>query len=694
MKQSPSAPVGALRRNRLPPPIDGLSGSVAVGPPGDAALAELIEADGREQIEQGRAIELRRYLDAFPGLASRIVPLDAAVEVTLRSMRAYGSSPAEAARTLAGNYPELAEAIHDAAALADEIVRTSELGDRVEERPTRALPAEFGPPLREGRARYELLALLGRGSTGAVFRGVDRLLSDSGHDAMVAVKVLERTGTAWSRERFIEEATKARRVAHPNVVRVIDRGVTDEGEEFIVYEHEEGGDLHEYMESVGTKSHRWCVQVVIGIARGVQAAHSAGLVHCDLKPGNILMTKEGMPKVADFGVAVRRDPTAPAAAWGGGAERIGNVAFISPEQFRMKPGALVPRSDIYAIGGILFWMLTGRLPNGSSVEEVEHTHDPQSGRSRAPSVRAFRRGIDRDLDAICAKCLAPRPDERYESAAQLVEDLDAWSRFEPIKAAKPSSVRRTRLWVRRRPALASSLGVLGVLVVGSAAVFVYLQSAVSAAYAELLIREEKRQATVVRLKALINFMGPMLEDQSPWSFMPLVPHLDWAFGTDVLGDPAEDRPAWRDRIEIVRKMVVDARERHGPVSFQTAGLESTLAFWLLVEYRPDEAEQLLASNREAWRKLLPEDEVWHEWLGGLSACATIQRLSAASRTALTEAEMNEACGAARVMESVHATLASGPNETSFRRMIERTLGETYGPKLLDDPRRASKYVRR
>ena len=109
------------------------------------------------------------------------------------------------------------------------------------------------------------------------------------------------------------------------------------------------------------------------IARGVHAAHMAGLVHCDLKPNNVVLSVAGEPKVADFGIAIRATDPGPAVAAldeSGDDEPLGNLAFMSPEQFRMEPGALTIPSDVYALGGMLYWMVTGELPNGSTPEEI------------------------------------------------------------------------------------------------------------------------------------------------------------------------------------------------------------------------------------------------------------------------------------------------------------------------------------
>jgi serine/threonine protein kinase len=207
--------------------------------------------------------------------------------------------------------------------------------------------------------------LLGSGGSGDVYLAADRQLSEQGHEALVAIKVLAGDRGPWARQRLIDEATKARRVTHANVVRVLDRGVSDDDEDFVVYEHVAGGDLGEWLDRRPQRlSARDAASLMSRIARGVHAAHAAGLVHCDLKPGNVLMTAEGEPRVADFGIAVRADDEA--AQYSGDREQpIGNIAFIAPEQFRMQDGCFSIAADVYALGGMLYYLVTRATPQRS-----------------------------------------------------------------------------------------------------------------------------------------------------------------------------------------------------------------------------------------------------------------------------------------------------------------------------------------
>ncbi len=313
-------------------------------PASDAALADLIEVDGRVRIRLKRAVTLDRYLGAIPDLGDRPEPLDAAVDMALRALARAGRADERAVNDLAGRHPKLAEAIRDAAALNNAVWSTGSIRRYLTGSPIRKMPCDFGPRLDGGTHRYELRELLGEGAYGQVYMAIDGQLSEEGHPAFVSIKVLSAPGS--SRQQLIDEATKARRIDHPNVVRVLDRGVSEDDEDFLVYEYVKGGDLARWVRRHprGVPVDE-AVRIVALIARGVHAAHMAGLVHCDLKPNNIVMTAEGEPKVADFGVAVRAgtksdDSSVP----------LGNLAFMSPEQFRMEPGALTIPTDVYALG--------------------------------------------------------------------------------------------------------------------------------------------------------------------------------------------------------------------------------------------------------------------------------------------------------------------------------------------------------
>ena len=440
----------------------------------DDLLADAIEADGRHMVARGQHVTLERYLRSVPDLESRSVPLDAAIDVALRSaasMRGVQRPDVSDAEMVAGAYPRLRRAISDALSLDAGLMTTNQVhASPSRPEPLSGLPRDFGPLLVDGRERYTLTRLIGAGASGTVYSATDRHLSEPDRPAEVAIKVLaSRRADAWLSRRLTEEATKARRVDHPSVVRVLDRGGEQTEAPFIVYELVKGGDLQTWFEQQNKRVPiRRAVEVVTQISRGVQAAHAAGLVHSDLKPANVLLDESGRAKVADFGIAARLH-------WalqndGDGAEGIGpvgNMAFIAPEQFRGEPGCFSVPADVYAIGGILYALLTGEYPNGDTPAQVARNHgDPNTAAPfQPPAVRSRRPEVDRTIEAVCARALAPKPGDRHPSAAALADDLEAWLENRPIPWQRPSPAHVFRLWVKRRPAVAVSGSIAAALLV-------------------------------------------------------------------------------------------------------------------------------------------------------------------------------------------------------------------------------------
>ncbi|MBS0192158.1 MAG: serine/threonine-protein kinase [Phycisphaerales bacterium] len=388
-----------------------------------------------EKFGDGAALELGHFLEAIPDLGRRPVPLDAAIEVTLRSMRTRGENPDKACELLVARHPQLENAIRTAHALSGAMVDTTILAARQSSAGMLELPCDIGPKLASGHLRYRLHQVLGVGSQGAVYLGQDRSLSEPDSPAWVAVK---QVGTDWD----AEEASKARRVVHSNVVRVLDR-IRGPGSSWAaVFEYVRGGSLESERRKVaGRFPLRRAVEIVLGAARGLQAAHSAGLIHRDLKPANLLMGEDGEAKISDFGISHRVGETALEG-------RAGSLGFMSPQQYLGQPP--VVQDDVYALGGILYWLLTDLFPNGPTRQAAAEQLSRTDGIGPA-SVRQLRPEVDEDLDAICMRALHPNAESRYASADGLAADLRSWLASEPISWTSPGWARRYRLALRRSP---------------------------------------------------------------------------------------------------------------------------------------------------------------------------------------------------------------------------------------------------
>lgn len=671
----------------------------------DAELADLIEADGRLRLRLAKPVSLDRYLSAIPDLPTRPEPLDAAIDMSLRALAETGNADADVTATLISLYPNLEIAIREAAALNSAVWSTMTLQRHVTLSAIKELPCDFGPVMEDGVHRYELREALGEGAFGQVYLAVDRQLSEEGHPALVSIKVLTAGERApWTRAQLIDEATKARRIDHPNVARVLDRGVSDQDEDFIVYEFVEGGDL-------GRRIRRQqqplrileAVQLVAGMARGVHAAHMAGLVHCDLKPSNIVLTTEGDPKVTDFGIAIRADEqkTVPPER-AADLEPAGNLAFMSPEQCRMEPGSLTIPSDIYALGGILFWLLTGELPNGSTPEAIRKTHDPTEGRRWPPAPRSHRPEIDRDLEAVVQRAMAVQPEDRYASAAAVANDLEAWMRREPILWTRPSVFRRLALWSRRKPALAAATALILALFLTSGIVVRQFAAAVAQERLEKAVananleQEERYRAEFHRL--LKGFRAHVAQGREEGLITELLPQIwsvEWFYGPTVLGEGPGRLELWRQRVGIVRKLVMDARAVGRAHTLDTLLWESALGFWLMKigEYR--ETEPLLSQNYANWKAILGPDDPWLAHLQAIQASAVVIRLTDEQQLSGSAPNENrELLTAKATLERVDQMLKKDAPGSPIHILVLDHLLILYGPELLDQLDRHAEIAER
>jgi tetratricopeptide (TPR) repeat protein/tRNA A-37 threonylcarbamoyl transferase component Bud32 len=293
---------------------------------------------------------------------------------------------------------------------------------------------------------YDVQAMLGRGGMGVVYKARHLRLN-----RLVALKML-RAGAyarADERARFQREAEAVASLDHPNIVEIYDVG-DDEGFPFFTMELLEGGSLAQALSGTPQPA-RQAAALLNTLAEAVQVAHQAGIVHRDLKPGNILLTGAGTPKIADFGLA-RHFEGEPALTLSG--IRLGTPSFMAPEQVSGKAGTIGPATDIYALGAILYEMLTGRPPfRGETAAETERQviHEEPVSPSRLNTK------VPRDLETICLKSLSKEPQRRYANAAALADDLKRFAEGRPIRARPVSWVERFWRWYRRNPATAALL---------------------------------------------------------------------------------------------------------------------------------------------------------------------------------------------------------------------------------------------
>jgi formylglycine-generating enzyme required for sulfatase activity len=321
--------------------------------------------------------------------------------------------------------------------------------------------ATAGPPslARLSFADYEILDELGRGGMGVVYRARQKSLK-----RVVALKMILAGSHAspLSLARFRREAEAVARLNHPNVVGVHEIGEHD-GKPYLSLEYIEGGSLAARLDGNPIRP-RAAAELACTLAETVHFAHERGIVHRDLKPANILLTRDGKLKLTDFGLAkmIADDDIKTHSE-----ALLGTPNYMAPEQAISSHHDVGPATDVYAIGVILYQLLTGQCPfrGATMLETLEQVRlrDPLPPRKLQP-------GVPRDLETICLVCLAKEPARRYPTAKALAEDLGRFLADEPIVARPTPWWERFVKWSRRNPAAALAIGMavsLGILVVAA-----------------------------------------------------------------------------------------------------------------------------------------------------------------------------------------------------------------------------------
>ncbi|MEX0586440.1 MAG: serine/threonine-protein kinase, partial [Pirellulales bacterium] len=287
---------------------------------------------------------------------------------------------------------------------------------------------------------YDVTAVLGHGGMGVVYRARHVRLNRT-----VALKMLLSGAYASAQElaRFKGEAEAVASLRHANIVQVYDVGDFD-GRPYFTMEFIEGGSLAQKLAGTPQPASH-AAAMLAKLAGAVQAAHEGCVVHRDLKPANVLLDSDGTPKISDFGLARRCDDEAGLTVSG---TRLGTPSYMAPEQAMGKADAVGPSVDIYALGAMLYEMLTGRPP--FRAEAVAETQRQLISDEPVPPSRLNAK-VPRDLETICLKCLQKDPQRRYHTPAELSADLERFLRHEPIHARRAGRLERGARWIRRNP---------------------------------------------------------------------------------------------------------------------------------------------------------------------------------------------------------------------------------------------------
>jgi WD40 repeat protein len=495
----PSQRLASLWHQGQQPAVDEFLAQAEISDP--ALVTSVLRVDQRERRRLGQWIPAESYLNAFPAVRNdpeKAMDLVFA-EYMLREELGEAPTLAEYAR----RFPqyadqlklqvELHQAMEADAEPAQPATWNEERANRSASPRTQAQAgSEFDAISQPEIPGYELLDVVGWGGMGVVYRAWQQRLN-----RIVALKMVHAGAHASPHvlARFRVEAEAVARLQHPNIVQIHEVG-QHAGSPFLVLELVDGPSLARALGGTPQRAERAALMVE-ALARAVHSAHCQGVVHRDLTPANILLTADGTPKITDFGLAK--------IAFGGGelrtqtGELLGTPSYMAPEQAASRHDAITAATDVYALGAILYDMLTGRPPFAAE-SPLETLRQVTSDEPVPPS--RLRPKLPGDLETICLKCLRKEPGERYATASTLADDLERFLQRRPILARRSGAAERAWRWCRRNPAVASLLVCVAALLGGIA--IAASMAAARLKYERDLAQKNLRRAQIAERDALVK----------------------------------------------------------------------------------------------------------------------------------------------------------------------------------------------
>jgi serine/threonine-protein kinase len=456
------------QRSSEPPDLSAFlaeTGPLATGP-----LLAVVLFDQRTRWIKGCGRPAESYLRQLPNLSSDSEAAVAVVYNEFLLREEAGGNETEDAYVR--RFPQLQERLRTQfelhQALANGRPEVGALDETIDRSTAHSTPSE----LAQSVAGYEIMAVLGRGGMGVVYQARHLALN-----RIVALKMILAGSHAGpeQRARFRQEAEAVARLQHANIVQIYDVGEC-EGHSYLALEYVAGGTLAQKAASTPQQP-AWAARLIEALARAIHMAHLKGVIHRDLKPTNILLTPEGAAKITDFGLARYMDDDSSLTKTG---ILLGTPGYMAPEQASGNARHVGPAADIYALGAILYELLTGQPPfrGDTPFQTVDKvlTTEPTPPRRLQPK-------LPRDVETICMKCLQKRPEQRYATAEALADDLHRFLNDKSITARPVPRAEHVWRWCRRNPWVAGLSAAVFLLVltvaVGSSIGMIQLRSALN-----------------------------------------------------------------------------------------------------------------------------------------------------------------------------------------------------------------------
>lgn len=466
--------------------------------PDDELLLDLVHAECLLQRASGEFVATEDYMRRFPHLAiplKRLIDSDDALASEFQTRP--GSPPsfettAPGARLLAPSEDSQQTDPYATKIGSDPSEQETLVAADVHGRPLRDAPSPTGVSSSSSlSSRYRILSEVARGGMGVVYRAHDLQL-----DRVVALKLIRSGDLADGDEikRFAVEARAAAQLDHPGIVQVYEVGTLN-GQPFLTMAFVDGQSLWQAVKEAPLAPKR-AARIMQQAAEAVHYAHEHGVVHRDLKPQNILLTRDDQPKVTDFGLAKRQQGDSSLTETG---QALGTPSYMPPEQAQGKIKQVGPLADVYSLGATLYCLLTGRPPfqAANPLETMLQVVEQEP-----VSPKSLNRAVSVDLETICLRCLEKDAAKRYPSAAALAQDLTRYLAGEPIQARPVGRLERVLKWIARKPVTAAAYGLavltVALVMVGTTIAFFWRNAETARSEAESARAGEERAKEVIK----------------------------------------------------------------------------------------------------------------------------------------------------------------------------------------------------